>query len=192
MKVELLRVTERPEELIEEAGRTCYKSQVGDSTIIQRWIKSGHLSILEHASATFKIYEVSRTLTHQLVRHRTGKFSQQSQRYVSEEQFEYIIPNSIAEDEYLYGIYKESMKSLNDLYAHLVSKGVKKEDARFVLPNSCHTEIVCTFDFRNLRHFFELRLDKHSQWEIRKLANYMLSLVKPKAPNVFYDMEVSE
>jgi thymidylate synthase (FAD) len=186
MKVELLSITPECEKLIEVAGRTCYQSEVGDPSIIQRWIKSGHLSILEHASATFKIYEVSRALTHQLVRHRTGKFSQQSQRYVSENSFDYVIPDSIVDNELAFD-YEDVMNKLKWFYKMAVSKGVKKEDARFILPNACHTEIIATFDFRNLRHFLELRLDKHAQWEIRQLADYMLSLVKPHAPNCFYD-----
>lgn len=191
MKVELLSITPDCESVIEEAGRTCYQSKPGDKTIIQRWIKSGHLSILEHASVTFRISEVSRALTHQLVRHRTFKFSQQSQRYVKEDGFDYVVPDSIKHhpNELVFASYTAIMEAIQNTYNEYIKDGVPKEDARFILPNSCHTEIVVTADFRNLRHFFELRLDKTSQWEIRVLADKMLEIVKEIAPNCFFDIE---
>jgi thymidylate synthase (FAD) len=187
MKVELLSITPECEKLIEVAGRTCYQSEVGDPSIIQRWIKSGHESVIEHCSATFKVSEVSRALTHQLVRHRIGfSYSQQSQRYVKESQFEYVIPASIVEAD-MVEQYMGFMYIVQEFYNTLTEKGVKKEDARFVLPNACYTEIVVTLNFRAARNFFKLRLDKHAQWEIRQMANFMLSLLKSKAPNCFYD-----
>ena len=100
MKVELLSITPNAEELIESAGRTCYQSKSKDGQVgrlIRALIKSGHESVLEHGYATFRISEVSRALTHQLVRHRLCSFSQQSQRYVNEKQFGYVIPPSIFE-----------------------------------------------------------------------------------------------
>jgi thymidylate synthase (FAD) len=193
MKVELLRITPESEELIEIAGRTCYRSKVGDPSIIQKWIRSGHHSLLEHASATFRITEASRALTHQLVRHRIGfSYSQQSQRYVSEDNFEYVTPDDIKKDEALLREYEDVLSRIRWFYKMATSKGVKKENARFVLPNACHTEIVVTMNFRAARNFLELRLDKAAQWEIRRLANYILSVLKEHAPNVFYDMEVEE
>ena len=84
------------------------------------------------------------------------------------------------------------MVSLQAVYTGLVKRGVKKEDARMVLPNACHTEIVVTFNFREWRHFLQLRLDKHAQWEIRELATEILKILKPIAPNVFYDLGVEE
>jgi len=194
MIVELISVTPDAEKLIEEAGRVCYQSKIGDKTIIQRWIKSGHKSLLEHASATFRVSEVSRALTHQLVRHRTFSFSQKSQRYVREDGFGFVIPDSIKHhpNELALSAYLALMEAVQNTYKAFIEDGIPKEDARSILPNACHTEIVFTSDFRNLRHFFELRLDKTSQWEIRRMANKMLEIVKEIAPNVFYDMEVAE
>lgn len=195
MKVELLVSTPHAELVIEEAGRTCYKSEPGDPTIIQRWLKSGHESMVEHASATFRIKEVSRALTHQLVRHRIGfSYSQESQRYVKQGQFDFVIPGSVLShpDDNIGSMYLQFMDHCQDVYDQLVTAGVPKEDARFVLPNACHTEIVVTLNYRAARNFFKLRLDKHAQWEIRCMANYMLSLLKPLAPNVFYDMEAAQ
>jgi len=191
MKVELITITPDCESVIEEAGRTCYQSKPGDKTIIQRWIRAGHLSILEHACITFRISEVSRALTHQLVRHRTFSFSQQSQRYVREDGFDYVVPDSIKNhpNELVLASYTAIMEAIQNTYNEYIKDGIPKEDARFLLPNACHTEIVVTADFRNLKHFFGLRLDKHSQWEIRAMANKMLGIVKPLAPNCFYDIE---
>lgn len=192
MKVELLSITPNAEKLIEEAGRTCYQSTPGDPTIIQRWLKSGHESMVEHACATFQISEISRALSHQLVRHRIASYSQQSQRYVKEDGFKYVIPPSIASNQKSIAQFVDAMLILQNTYDTLVALGIPKEDARFVLPNACHTEIVVTMNFRAMRNFFKLRLDRHAQHEIRKMANYMLSIVKQYAPNVFYDMEAGE
>ena len=192
MRVELISITPNCEQVIEEAGRTCYKSPIGNPEIIKNWIKAGHESVIEHASATFRVSEVSRALTHQLVRHRIGfSYSQQSQRYVNEDEFGYVIPESIKnhEDEKVLDVYKDIMFTVQKAYKTFIEAGIKKEDARFLLPNACHTEIVVTMNFRAARNFFALRLHKTAQWEIRQLANYMLSILKHHAPNVFYDME---
>jgi len=194
MIVELISVTPDCERVIEEAGRTCYQSKIGDPTIIQRWIKSSHDSVIEHASATFRISEVSRALTHQLVRHRIASYSQQSQRYVREDGFDFVVPDSIKHhpNELALSAYLALMEAIQNTYKAFIEDGIPKEDARFILPNSCHTEIVVTMNFRAMRNFFKLRLDKHSQWEIRLMAGFMLEMVKNLAPNVFYDMEVAE
>ena len=187
MRVEILSITPNCEQVIEEAGRTCYKSPVGNPEIIKNWIKAGHESVIEHASATFRVSEVSRALTHQLVRHRIGfSYSQQSQRYVNEDEFGYVTPESIKnhEDGKVLDVYKDIMHTIQKAYKTFIEAGIKKEDARFLLPNACHTEIVVTMNFRAARNFLKLRLDKHAQWEIRQLANYILSILKHHAPNV--------
>jgi len=190
MIVELISVTQDAERIIEEAGRTCYQSPPGNPKIIQAWIKAGHESMIEHASATFRVSEVSRALTHQLVRHRLASYSQQSQRYVNEQQFGYVTPDSIKNsDEHIQRMYTAAMVYLQTTYDLLRAADIPKEDARFVLPNACHTEIVITMNFREYRHFFKLRTDKHAQWEIRKMAGIMLQALKESAPNVFFDME---
>ena len=191
MIVELISVTQDAERIIEEAGRTCYQSPPGNPKIIQAWIKAGHESMIEHASATFRVSEVSRALTHQLVRPRLASYSQQSQRYVNEKQFGYVIPDSIKEAGLaVQQLFVDAMVRAQDAYNMLRMEGIPKEDARFVLPNACHTEIVITMNFREYRHFFKLRTDKHAQWEIRKMANIMATLLKSQAPNVFFDYEV--
>lgn len=191
MKVKLIAITPNPEEVIEQAGRTCYKSKIGDPTIIQRWIKSGHNSVIEHALVTFRISQVSRSFTHQLVRHRIGSYSQQSQRYCDASNFDYIVPDSIlnSSDGSALELYDSFMDNVRSMYTLFLSKGIKKEDARQILPNATHTEIVASYNFSSLRNLFKLRLDKHAQEEFRQVANRMLAIVKPIAPNVFFDIE---
>ena len=188
MKVELLGITKNAEELIEEAGRTCYKSTPGKKEIIQKWIKMGHESMLEHASATFRISGISRACSHQLVRHRIASYSQQSQRYVKENKFEGIIPNSIMDNKKAFELYKNIMELFGETYNKLIEMGVKPEDARMLLPNACCTEIVVTMNFRAYRNFFKLRLDEHAQWEIREMAEKMIQILYNKAPYVFEDI----
>lgn len=193
MKIELLAITADAEKLIEEAGRTCYQSVAKENqkvgTLIKALIKSGHESVLEHASATFRIGEVSRALTHQLVRHRLCSYSQQSQRYVNEKQFGYVIPEAILNmEQCLINDFKKDMSIIQDMYDKWKLRGLKNEDARFVLPNACHTEIVMTANFREWRTIFKLRCDKHAQWEIRAMACEILKELDAQCPNVFGDL----
>lgn len=202
MEIELMAITPDSEKTIESAARVCYQSEpageVGD--LIKKLIKSGHHSVLEHASATFRINGCSRALTHQLVRHRLCSFSQQSQRYVNEKQFDYVIPKDVYKlheleqnknDNVDYVMwYKEHMKLIQDMYNFWKSKGLKNEDARFVLPNACCSEIVVTANFREWRTIFGLRCDKHAQWEIRELMMKIMSELYKQAPNVFCDLMV--
>jgi thymidylate synthase (FAD) len=194
-KVTLIAITPDAEKVIEEAGRTCYLSndRIDDGTaadFIKKSIKRGHLSILEHACATFRISGASRAFTHQLVRHRVASFSQQSQRYVKEDEFNFIVPPSIALNDEAYRIYIECMDGCREAYTKLRGMSILKEDARFVLPNALESEIVFTANFRELRHIFELRLDPHAQWEIRRVCMAILEIIRAEAPSVFDDFEI--
>jgi len=189
MKVELLDITEDAEKLIAESARTCYKSEAkgeGDNRrLVEKLCGMGHLSTFEHAKATFRISGISRACSHQLVRHRHFSFSQMSQRYVSEENFEYVTPPEVAANSEAKKIFREQMDSAREAYAKLVEAGAKKEDARFALPNAAETEIVVTANFRSLREFIQTRTSKAAQWEIREAANIMLAILKEKAPSAF-------
>ncbi len=196
-KVELLSITPEAEKVIEIAGRTSYQShdkitKESSKKFIQNIIRMGHLSVLEHASATFRISGVSRSLTHQLVRHRLASFTQQSQRYVDEANFNIIIPPSIKENQDALQIYNKFMETARDTYLKLREMNILKEDARYVLPNATATEIVLTANFRELRHIFKLRCDIHAQWEIRLVAIDMLKQLKEKVPAVFGDFTIDE
>lgn len=195
LNVKLLRFTDKPEITVATAGHLCYaNSNLEDlqkkmdseyaKKLITNLISSGHYSVLEHASFTFGIEGVSRALTHQLVRHRIASYSQQSQRYVDEKNFSYIIPPKIKEDQKLKKEFEDFMESSRVLYAKLSEK-IPKEDARFVLPNAVETRIIVTMNTRSLYNFFEKRLCTRAQWEIRALASEMLSEVKKVAPLLF-------
>lgn len=134
---------------------------------------------------TFAIEGVSRVLTHQLVRHRIASYSQQSQRYVKEHDFETIVPPSIAKNPAAKAKFDALMAEIQDLYNEFTAAGVLAEDARYILPNATETKIVCTFNARSLLNFFSLRCCTRAQWEIRALANEMLRQVKDVAPVIF-------
>ena len=195
--VTLLAITPNAEKLIEEAGRTCYLSldRIAEGTeksFIRNCIKRGHHSILEHASASFRITGASRAFTHQLVRHRLASFSQQSQRYVDEAGFNYIMPEAVLEDAEAAKAFREQMARAEETYRFLRERGVRKEDARFVLPNASESQIVFSANFRELRAIFRLRLERGAQWEIRRVCSDMLKLLQEAAPAVFSDFILDE
>ena len=188
--VELLSVTPGAERLIESCGRTCYESydkitEDSHEKIIRHLIKNGHTSVFEHAKISFRLSNVSRSLTHQLVRHRVASYSQKSQRYVKEHDFDFVIPDSICVTDEAITQYEACMKVIEDTYNNLVKLGIRKEDARYLLPNACTTTIDVSMNFRSLFNFFDLRGDIHAQWEIRRVAMVMLDIVKIYAPTVF-------
>lgn len=221
MKVSLITYTPEPEKLIAGAAKLCYSSSGIDNLMnnlqqdnIEKFIAMlaimGHESPFEHINFTFGIEGVSRSLTHQLVRHRIGSsYSQKSQRYVNEGSFEYIVPPQIASVPEAKEMYIKSMENAQLAYDNLtnilfekhynyyISKGKTEkaaksaaekqaiEDARYVLPNSCETKIVVTMNARALFNFFKKRCCNRAQWEIRDVAIEMLKLVLEVAPNVF-------
>ena len=220
MKVKLLAHTPEPEKVIAMAAKLCY-SPVGvdeieknltDESIekfLNMLINMGHESPLEHVTFTFGIEGISRSCSHQIVRHRIASFSQQSQRYVKLDQFEYIIPPEIEKIEEAKKIFIESMKKDQEDYDKLVDilfeKHYKKlleqgksekvaksqaektaiEDARYVFPNACETKMVLTMNTRSLYNFFNHRCCERAQWEIREIAIEMLRQVRKVAPILF-------
>jgi thymidylate synthase (FAD) len=196
-KVELLSITPNAEKLVEKTGRTSYLSfskqrESTERTFIRMLIKNQHLSVLEHAHATFRISGVSRTFTHQLVRHRLCSFIQQSQRYVDESNFNFIEPDSINKNPEAHSSFVDFMAKAKEVYSKLKKLGIKKEDSRYVLPNAVESQIVVSANFREWRHIISLRGKPQSQWEIRKVAIEILKILRKHAPNVFGDFEVDE
>jgi len=206
LKVILLRHTPNPEETVAMAAKLCYspsdikslreKIETKDQkAFVERLVKMGHMTPIEHVSFTFAVEGISRACSHQLVRHRLASYSQQSQRYVNEESgFDYIIPPSIKKQKELSNIFlsfmKEAQKSYNFIVRELNERGVKGEsanqDARFVLPNAAETKIIITMNARELLHFFRQRCCNRAQWEIRYMAEKMFKHVKKIAPTIFY------
>ena len=220
MLVKLLAYTPEPEKAVACAAKLCYSAADIDtlyeglteekvSSFLDHLSAIGHESPIEHASFTFGIEGVSRSLLAQITRHRLASFSVQSQRYVRENAFSFVLPPEIeavpeAKEEFLKAMeedqrHYESLTSIlaakhnRELLAQgeeekaAVRKAEKKaiEDARFVLPNACCTKMVCTMNARSLMNFFALRCCNRAQWEIRELATQMLREVKAVAPHLF-------
>ena len=191
VEVKLLAVTPEAERLIESAGRLCWDTQDKTGTVpdrIQKWIEIGHESMIEHACATFYI-RASRALTHELVRHRLASYSQRSQRYVKESEPRYIEPAEIKGwGELAHERFEEAMETCWEAYRDLLSKGIKPEIARYVLPNACETQIICTWNFREIRHIIKLRASKRALPEMRAVASEIRRIAKEIAPQVFEDL----
>lgn len=197
MKVKLLFISPNAEKLIETAGRTAYLSfdkqgKNTEKTFIRMLIKGGHYSVLEHAYATFIISGISRAFTHQLVRHRLCSYTQQSQRYVDESNFNYIEPGAIRNNPEAHSLFTKFMDNAKRTYSELQRVGIKNEDARFVLPNSVESQIVVTANLREWRHIISLRGSLDAQWEIRNVAIEILKILKKHASTTFDDFKIDE
>lgn len=186
-KVELLNPQSYEEltEKIEIAGRVCYQSESkGDpEKFIRMIIKMGHESVLEHGSLTFKV-RTNRAIANEIVRHRLASYSQESTRYVKYDDIEFI-PGEKLRDSNL----EELLSKAEFAYKFLTDYGLKPEDARDILPNATATSLVMTMNFRELRHFLKLRLDKAAHPQIRELAGMILDILKEKYPVFVEDIE---
>lgn len=212
LKVKLVEYTPNPEKVIAAAAKLCYSAvgidelekkldDEGSKKFLNMLMSYGHESPIEHVSFTFAVEGVSRSLSHQLVRHRIASYSQQSQRYVKLEQFEYIVPPEIEKDvdtrKIFIGAMENSQRAYDELADILKEKYLKDgiepitaekkaiEDARYVFPNACETKVIFTMNARSLMNFFKHRCCNRAQWEIRNLADEMLRVVKGVAPILF-------
>ena len=195
MKVSLLTHTPEPEKLVAAAARLCYSnkevSEILDNftdekieKFINKLVELGHESPLEHVSFTFGIEGISRACSHQLVRHRIASYSQKSQRYVEENNFDYVIPPSFKNPNDIKH-YEHMMFSIQKFYKDLIAMGLEPEDARMVLPNACCTSIIVTMNVRSLLNFFKHRDCNRAQWEIHAVAREMMKICKDIAPKLF-------
>ena len=195
MNVKLIGYSPNPEKIPAMAGMLTHsKSKPEDllkasdkslNAVLKEVLKMGHTSVIEHTSFTFAISDVSRALTHQLVRHRIASYAQQSQRYVNLEKPCFVTPPKISKNKKMKKAYDKTMENIWKEYNKLLNLGIPAEDSRFVLPNAACTNIIVTMNARSLLNFFELRTCQHAQWEIRKCAQKMLSEVKKVAPIIF-------
>lgn len=178
-----------PEDIVEYSARICHKStdkMWTNPNFITHLIKLGHWGILEHAHAGFEISEVSRALSHQLVRHRLFSYCQQSQRHVKcLDTLEKVIPPSIAANPLAQETYEQAMKSCHASYLELLNMGVPPEDARYVFPNAIHTTLMASGNFRAWLEYFRQRLDKPAQWEIKVMSKAIWQELTILAPKVF-------
>jgi len=206
--------TEVPAEVIAEAaGRTCYmsfgKGRKTNADYLERIISSHHGSVLEHAVWNFLVTGISRSLTHELIRHRAGfGYSQLSQRYVDESDAHYVVPPMYRDHPELYEKWKKAVDDAHLAYMDLAEatepyvaqqypelartdrRKIVRQSARSVLPNACETKIFISANGRALRHFFEMRGSPHADTEIRELAVAMCRLMKEEAPNIFADLQI--
>jgi thymidylate synthase (FAD) len=199
------------EHLVETAGRVCYMSFAkprpgGNKAYIGHILEVGHGSVLEHGVWNFIFTGISRTCTHELVRHRAGwGYSQLSQRYVDESVAEYVEPDCIADQPELHKIWLEAVGHAHQAYLRLTEglqetykeepdrtlrRKLARQAARSILPNATETKIFVTANARALRHFIELRASRHAEVEIRKLAVAVLRIMQQESPNLFGDYEL--
>ena len=199
------------EYLAEVAGRLCYLSFArprpgGNKAYLDHILEVGHGSVLEHAVWNFLFTGVSRSLTHELIRHRAGfGYSQLSQRYVDESVAEYVEPDCIAADPELHRLWLDAVAHSHQAYVRLCEKlqetfrdepdrtlrrKLARQAARSVLPNATETKIFVSANARALRHFIELRASRHAETEVRKLAVQVLKIMQREAPNLFHDYQL--
>jgi thymidylate synthase (FAD) len=201
------------EALAEFAGRACYQSwkkpnpaTATNAGYLRHILEVGHLSVLEHGSVTFYLSGISRSLTHELIRHRHFSYSQLSQRYVPERDAAMVEPDVIAEDPDLHAkfvaaseaavqAYTELLEGLEKKFADVEHATLRRKQARqaarAVLPNATETRIVVTGNYRAWRHFVAMRASEHADVEIRELAIACLRELQRIAPNAFADFEIT-
>jgi len=187
---------------IELAGRVCYKSEskISDKSaekFIANIIKSGHESVIEHVSLTFKIV-CDRGVSHEIVRHRLASYSQSSTRYCNYasdkfgNELTFIKPCFWNEDDENYNLWKETLELAEKNYLALIKNGAKPQEARSILPNSLMTEIFMTADLREWRHFLKLRCSKRAHPQMREVALKIYKILNESLPVIFSDIAVDE
>ncbi len=187
---------------LERCGRVCYKSEDkitegSAEKFIGMILRSGHESVLEHEKLTVK-FICDRGVTHEIVRHRIASYSQESTRYCnySKDKFgnelTFIRPCFWADDSEEYAVWKQAMEEIEKSYVKLISLGAKPEEARSILPNSLKTEIVCTMNLREWRHFFRLRTAERAHPQIREISVALLDELKKRIPVIFDDINTSD
>ena len=183
MKVTLIQATPNPVETIAQIASICYDSDPKNPMgLVKHLYANGHHSVMEHIYFTFKIEGISRACSHQLVRHRHCSFTQRSQRYCSEDGFDYVTPPSFGETRYGNGMLaweRYCIDAIQTNYGLLQKIGIPNEDARYILPNACATSLYLSCNLRELIHMANERLCTRAQWEIRELVSEMCKLVDP-------------
>jgi thymidylate synthase (FAD) len=199
--------------LAEFAGRACYQSwskpnpaTASNAGYLRHILEVGHLSVLEHGSVSFYLTGMSRSLTHELIRHRHFSYSQLSQRYVPERDAAMVEPDVIAADPELHQLFAEAsaaalasyeklLAGLEERFADEPNRTLRRKQARqaarAVLPNATETRIVVTGNYRAWRHFIAMRASEHADVEIRDLAIMCLKILQAEVPNVFADFEIT-
>lgn len=180
MQVTLVQATPNPIEMIATIASICYDSDPKNPLgLVKHLYKNGHHSCFEHIYFTFKVEGISRACSHQLVRHRHCAFTQRSQRYCSEDGFDFVTPESVEGSDEKYW-YFNLMEVTETNYGELQKMGIPNEDARYILPNACATSLYVSCNLRELIHITNERLCIRAQWEIREMVKQMVALVDPE------------
>lgn len=170
MKVEILDATPRPDELVSYAAGICYGKDDYSLGRIEHCYGLGHGSPFEHVKVTLEISELSRACTHQWVRHRLASYNQHSQRYCDQREMGYIVPPSIQDNWEALETFNEAIATIEWAYDKLLTLGIKREDARYILPEANETKILVTMNLWSLYHFLRVRTEPGAQWEIKEIA----------------------
>ena len=192
MEVELLHLTPNAEEFIGRCASICYDSSQDSGACVKRaaaCVSKGHLATLRFAHATFKVKGISRACSHQFVRSKHLDFLQRSQRYCNEKDVTFVIPSALQETPKLKAETEFLYEDLLNAYNNLIRRGVKKEDARFVLPEATCTELIVTGNLQAWLDFINLRSGKEVQWEIRNVARAINNILAKECPNIFKEIE---
>jgi len=189
VKVELISCTPDPEAHIGEQASECYDSKTDRESCLRRaahCVESGHLATLRFAYATFHISGISRVCSHQLVRVAHAGILQRSQRYVKETRVEYVVPPAlVGMPAHLRTAWVQVQADAERIYLDCIEAGMKKEDARYILPQGCTTSLRITGNFQMWRDLLGNRTTKHAQWEVRDVALEIQRLLAERAPRVF-------
>ena len=179
MKVELVQATPNAVEFIAKTASICYDSDPKNPlALVKHLYLNGHHSVFEHIYFTFKIECISRACSHQFVRHRMTSPTQRSQRYCDERDFEVVVPNTIYDSIAQYE-FNRAITGIKSGYNAMIEDLIPREDARYILPNACCTDLYLSCNLRELIHIANERLCKRAQWEIRELVERMVELVDP-------------
>lgn len=189
MNVEVIAATRRPMDLISQCAGVCYGKFDVSHKRVANCYNNAHMSVFEHASVTFYIAGISRACLAQLTRHRLASYSVESQRYCKVDTNNndwYVMPQSFvdnSDDEWRIDEerFRHCMDFASELYWYAICDGIKREDARYLLPSSTKTNLAMTMNVRELFAFLDLRQDKHAQWEIREMADAMEKALKERS-----------
>lgn len=197
LHVELLSYTPDPANLIGLAGRMCYsdagiegiKEKINreeQNGFIEKIIKLGSKSILDHINFTFAVEGISKRLSRQLATYKLTSLSQKPEKYIKADNgFKYIIPESLANKPEKLTLFTELMQDISDLFVKLVKKGVSEEDACYILPDACETKLILTMSAGELIPFFEVNCCNNAPWEIKSLADLMIQECIKTVPAIF-------
>lgn len=189
MKIKLVQATPNAGKMITDIASICYGHDEAKNPekLLKHLLKLEHLSVFEHVYYTFKIEGISRACLAQLTRHRHASFTVRSQRYCDESGQNTVIPESIKQNEIAFDIYIYHLNSrTKEVYDYLIENGIRKEDARFVLPQATTTDLYMSCNLRELIHLNNVRNTKQAQWEIRELVNEMTMLVAENSPELAF------